>query len=126
MRTPLTIAAVAATGLLLVGGGTAVALGAGEPETVSVVPTTAAADAQPVPEPPAVDRAGAERIALELVGAGRVTDAEFDEADRDDDDDRYDRDHWEIEIHDGPVEHDVDVDAATGEILDHDIDRDDD
>ena len=51
---------------------------------------------------------------------------EFDRADRDDDDDRYDRDHWEIDIRDGAVEHVIDVDAATGEILDHDIDRDDD
>ncbi|GAA1386654.1 hypothetical protein GCM10009613_20960 [Pseudonocardia kongjuensis] len=147
MRTRTTVAAVAATGLLLIGGGTALALGSGSGATQApVAPTAATAPELPasgsVPDPapgaapgagpapvapqPAVDRATAERIALELAGGGRVTEVEFDRADRDDDDDRDDRDHWEIDIRDGAVEHEIDVDAATGEILDHDIDRDDD
>jgi hypothetical protein len=156
MRTPLTVAAVAATGLLLVGGGTALALGHGGPDEqtpVTALPVAAIAPAVPggpapttgvvPPELPvpaaerapagaAVDRAAAERTALDAAGAGRVTDAEFDRAgddrddDRDDRDDRHDdRDHWEIEIRDGGTEHDIDVDAATGAVLDHDVDHDD-
>ncbi|MEJ8280527.1 PepSY domain-containing protein [Pseudonocardia spirodelae] len=148
MRTPLTVTAVAATGLLLVGGGTALALGHGgapaAPATVTAVPAAAVTPtgsvlppelprtAAAVPAPPAapaVDRAAAERIALDAVGGGRVTGAEFDRHDDDRDDDRSDdrsddRDHWEIEIRDGAVEHDVDVDAATGQVLDHDTDTD--
>ena len=132
MRSKLTVAAVAATGLLLVGGGAALALDSGTPE-VGVAPASVSTDAQPAapgaPQP-AVDRATAERIALERAGGGRVGEVEFDRADddrddADDRDDRDDRDHWEVEVRNGAVEHDVDVDAATGEVLDHDIDRDD-
>ncbi|GAA1077994.1 PepSY domain-containing protein [Pseudonocardia alni] len=150
MRTPLTVAAVAATGLLLVGGGTALALGAGgAPDELTVVPTGAAiartADllppelprtagpAAPAPAPPAVDRAAAERAALAAAGGGRVTEVEFDRADSDDDrhdddrdDDRSDdRDHWEVEVVNGTTEHDLDIDATTGQVLDHDVDRHD-
>ncbi len=150
MRTPLTVAAVAATGLLLVGGGTALALGAGgAPDELTVVPTGAAiartadllppelprtaaatAPADPAPAPaPAVDRAAAERAALAAAGGGRVTEVEFDRADSDDDrhdDDRDDdRDHWEVEVVNGTTEHDLDIDAATGQVLDHDVDRHD-
>ncbi|MBP2365554.1 PepSY domain-containing protein [Pseudonocardia parietis] len=130
MRSSITVAALAATGLLLVGGGTALALGADEP-TVAVAPTSATAEAQPGNAPqPAVDRAAAERIALERAGGGRVTEVEFDRADDDRDDaaeldDRDDRDHWEVEVRNGAADHDVDVDAATGEILDYEIDNDD-
>ncbi|OLL74417.1 hypothetical protein Ae168Ps1_2802 [Pseudonocardia sp. Ae168_Ps1] len=112
MRTPLTVAAVAATGLLLVGGGTALALGHGGPTELTAQPVAAVAPASsggPAPTtgvvPPelpvpaaerapagaAVDRAAAERIALDAAGAGRVTDVEFDRADDDRDDDRDDR-----------------------------------
>lgn len=155
MRTPLTVAAVAATGLLLVGGGTALALGAGgAPDELTVVPTGAAiartadllppelprtaaatAPADPAPAPaPAVDRAAAERAALAAAGGGRVTEVEFDRADSDDDrhdddrdDDRSDgRDHWEVEVVNGTTEHDLDIDATTGQVLDHDVDRHDD
>ncbi|MGM0723090.1 MAG: PepSY domain-containing protein [Actinomycetota bacterium] len=149
MRTPLTVAAVAATGLLLVGGGTALALGAGgAPDELTVVPTGAAiartadllppelprtaaatAPADPAPAPaPAVDRAAAERAALAAAGGGRVTEVEFDRADSDDDrdDDRSDgRDHWEVEVVNGTTEHDLDIDATTGQVLDHDVDRHD-
>lgn len=130
MRSSITVAALAATGLLLVGGGTALAAGNDEP-TVAVAPTSASADAQPANAPqPAVDRAAAERIALERAGGGQVTEVEFDRHDDDRDDaderdDRDDRDHWEIEVRGGAADHDVDVDAATGEILDHEIDNDD-
>lgn len=127
MRSSITVAALAATGLLLVGGGTALAAGNDEP-TVAVAPTSASAEAQPGNAPqPVVDRAAAERIALERVGGGQVTEVEFDrdDDDRDDADERDDRDHWEIEVRNGAADHDVDVDAATGEILDYEIDNDD-
>lgn len=136
MRSPITVAALAATGLLLVGGGTALALGGDEP-TVAVNPASVSAEAQPAAAPqqagapqPIIDRATAERIALERAGGGQIVEVEFDRADddrddADDRDDRDDRDHWEIEIRNGAAEHDVDVDAATGEVLDHDIDHDD-
>lgn len=148
MRTPLTVAAVAATGLLLVGGGTALAFGAGgAPDELTVVPTgaaiartadllppelprtdaTAPTTAAPAPPAPAVDRAAAERAALAAAGEGRVTKVEFESADRDGRDDDGDtgdddRDHWEVEILNGTIEHDIDIDAATGQVLDHDRD----
>lgn len=152
MRTPLTVAAVAATGLLLVGGGTALALGAGgAPDEFTVVPTGAAiartadllppelprtaaptapaatAPATPTPAAPAVDRAAAERAALAAAGGGRVTKSEWESADRDDrdDDGSDDRDHWEVEVRNGTTEHDIDIDAATGRVLDHDVDHHD-
>lgn len=130
MRSSITVAALAATGLLFVGGGTALVLGGDEP-SVAVTPTSASAGAQPGNAPqPAVDRAAAERIALERAGGGRVTGVEFDRADDDRDDadefdDRDDRDHWEIEVGNHATHHDADVDAATGEILDYEIDNDD-
>ncbi|MEQ3550346.1 PepSY domain-containing protein [Pseudonocardia nematodicida] len=161
IRTPLTVAAVAATGLLLVGGGTALAVGAGGPgspevphgpvtvasaqagpsagdDPAQLVPPelpavtdagsddtgsdhtgAAAAPAPAAPAGPTVDRARAERIALDAAGGGRVTEIEFERADDDD------RDHWEIEVRNGPVEHDLEIDAATGAILDHDTEHDD-
>lgn len=128
MRTPVTIAAVAATGLLLVGGGTALALGADAGAAAPALAATAAGapDRPGAPGAPTVDRATAELIALERAGGGQITKVEFDRAGDDRDDDRDDRDHWDVEIRTPGVEHDVDVDAATGEVLDHDIDRDDD
>lgn len=127
MRTPVTIAAVAATGLLLVGGGTALALGADAGAAAPALAATAAGapDRPGAPGAPAVDRATAELIALERAGGGQITKVEFDRAGDDRDDDRDDRDHWDVAIRTPGVEHDVDVDAVTGEVLDHDIDRDD-
>ena len=67
------------------------------------------------------------RDAVERAGGGQVVTVEFDRADDDrDDDSRSDgRDHWEVEVRTADAEHDVDVDAATGEVLDHDVDRND-
>ena len=125
MPSTLSIAALAATGLLLVGGGAACA----SPAEVAVTPAAqSAADTAPAPGAgAAVDRAAAERIAVERAGGGQVVTVEFDRADDDrDDDSRSDgRDHWEVEVRTADAEHDVDVDAATGEVLDHDVDRDD-
>ena len=125
MPSTLSIAALAATGLLLVGGGAACA----SPAEVAVTPAAqSAADTAPAPGAgAAVDRAAAERIAVERAGGGQVVTVEFDRADDDrDDDSRSDgRDHWEVEVRTADAEHDVDVDAATGEVLDHDVDRND-
>lgn len=129
MRTRTTVAALAA-GLFLVGGGTALALAPGD-AAIAPVALSSVTGAPPAgAAAPAVDRAAAERIALERAGGGQVTEVEFDRADddrddADDRDDRDDRDHWEIEVSNGGTEHDIDVDAATGEILDHDVDGDD-
>lgn len=129
MPSKISVAALAATGLLLVGGGAACASPAG----VAVTPAAqSTADTAPAPGAgAAVDRAAAERIAVERAGGGQVVKVEFDRADDDRDDDRDDdsrsdgRDHWEVEVRTDDAGHDVDVDAATGEVLDHDIDRDD-
>lgn len=70
----------------------------------------ASADTTPAP---GVDRAAAERIALDRVGGGRVTDeTELD-------DDNNDRRIWEVEVTNGTGEHDLDIDAANGAVVDH-------
>ncbi|MER5671404.1 PepSY domain-containing protein [Pseudonocardia alni] len=129
MPSKISVAALAATGLLLVGGGAACA----SPAEVAVTPAAqSTADTAPAPGAgAAVDRAAAERIAVERAGGGQVVKVEFDRADDGRDDDRDDdsrsdgRDHWEVEVRTTDAEHDIDVDAATGEVLDHDIDRND-
>ena len=104
----LTVAAIATAGLIAIGGGTALAAGAGgsdQPITLTAADTA----------PPGIDRAAAERIAIERVGGGRITDrTELDDDDR--------RQVWEVEVTNGTIDHDLDVDAATGEIVEHDID----
>ncbi|MEU9818662.1 PepSY domain-containing protein [Pseudonocardia alni] len=129
MPSTLSLAALAATGLLLVGGGAACA----SPAEVAVTPAAqSTADTAPAPGAgAAVDRAAAERTAVERAGGGQVVEVEFDRSDDGRNDDRDDdsrsdgRDHWEVEVRTADAGHDVDVDAATGEVLDHDIDRND-
>ncbi|WFG44324.1 hypothetical protein [Pseudonocardia alni] len=79
MPSTLSIAALAATGLLLVGGGAACA----SPAEVAVTPAAqSAADTAPAPGAgAAVDRAAAERIAVERAEGGQVVTVEFDRAD---------------------------------------------
>ncbi|WP_345653800.1 PepSY domain-containing protein, partial [Pseudonocardia tropica] len=81
----------------------------------------------PATAAPAVDGAAAERAGLAAAGGGRVTASEFESDDRDDrdDDGSDDRDHWEVEVRNGTTEHDIDIDAATGAVLDHDVDHHD-
>ncbi|NWJ73430.1 hypothetical protein HX744_23420 [Pseudonocardia sp. ICBG1122] len=71
MPSTLSLAALAATGLLLVGGGAACA----SPAEVAVTPAAQSA---------------AERIAVERTGGGQVVTVEFDRADDGRDDDRDD------------------------------------
>ena len=122
------VAGAATVGLLALGG-TAIASSFDDdvrvptPGPVSVSQPAAAASAdrpgQLVDTAPA-DTISAERageIALAAVGGGTIGHVE-----RDGDDDRRE---WEVEIHLDGFEHDLDVDAVTGEVRDHDVDDDD-
>ncbi len=84
------------------------------PPTTSRPPTTPGGGGVP-PAPIDIDEAAA--IALDRAGGGRVTDIEWDRG--------YRRDVWEVEIVNARTEHDLDIDAESGEILSHKIDRDD-
>ena len=60
-----------------------------------------------------------EAIAVAMKSAkGKVTEIELDE-----DDDRF---VYEIEIHDGQIEYDFEIDAVTGTVLEFDQEREDD
>ena len=63
----------------------------------------------------------ARKIALKAAGGGRVTDIERET--------EHGRAVWDVEVQRGNVEHDIDIDRQTGDVLrhkkDHDDDRDD-
>ena len=67
-----------------------------------------------------VDEAKAREIAVRAAGGGRVEDVEREN--------EHGRDVWDVEVDVNGVEHEVDIDAASGEIVRHDTDddRDDD
>lgn len=73
-----------------------------------------------VPVDPVISRDEAIRIAQERVGGGDVTEVENEL--------EHGRPEWKIELHVNGVEHDVRVDARTGDVtrVDSDDDRDDD
>jgi len=122
MKTRLFVLAGATAALLVAAGGVALASNGADdrPAAVTVaVPAAAPAAAPAVPAAvpaavpdaaaPAVDRAAAERIALDHVGGGRISDGselEWEHGVR----------VWEVEVTDGAVEHDLDVDATTGAV----------
>lgn len=128
MRTrSITVTAVAAA-VLAISGGTALAMGAAAERPAGAVslassPPSPPYGQQPVPAGPVVDRAAAERTALQAAGGGVVTKSELDDSD-DDSDAR----EWEIDVRNGDVEHEIDIDATTGQVTDQDTDdsRDDD
>jgi hypothetical protein len=60
----------------------------------------------------------ARAIAVRAAGGGRVTKVERDT--------EHGRAVWDVEVRDGAVEHDIDVDRRTGAVLRHETDRDDD
>ena len=64
----------------------------------------------------AISLADAKAIAIRAAGGGRVTGAERET--------EHGRAVWDIEVRRGAVEHDVDVDRATGEVLRHKRDDD--
>ncbi len=122
-----------AVGALAVTAGTAVALsGQEEPTpTSSSVSTTSTSsfttESSPtsgptstVPVDPLISQDEAIRIAQERVGGGDVTEVETEL--------EHGRPEWKIELHVNGVEHDVRVDAQTGDItrVDSDDDRHDD
>jgi uncharacterized membrane protein YkoI len=71
-----------------------------------------------VPVDPVISRDEAVRIAQERVGGGDVTEVETEL--------EHGRPEWKIELHVNGVEHDVRVDAQTGDITRVDSDNDDD
>ena len=62
--------------------------------------------------------AEAKAIAIRAAGGGRVTKVERET--------EHGRAVWDVEVYRSGVEHDIDVDRATGEVLRHKTDRDDD
>ena len=65
-----------------------------------------------------ISLADAKAIALSAAGGGRVTKVERET--------EHGRPVYDIEVQAGSVEHDIDVDRVTGEVLRHRTDRDDD
>jgi hypothetical protein len=61
--------------------------------------------------------AEAKTIAIRAAGGGRVTKVERET--------EHGRAVWDVEVYRSGVEHDIDVDRATGEVLRHKTDRDD-
>lgn len=126
----LTVTAVAAA-VLAIGGGTALAMGAGADQPTGTMtlasgqqqPTASPSPAAPA-APPAgttIDRGTAERTALQVAGGGVVTKSELD--DRDDDGDPRE---WEIDVRNGATLHEIEMNAATGEVTSLDHERGDD
>jgi uncharacterized membrane protein YkoI len=66
----------------------------------------------------AIGAAQARTIAIRAAGGGRVTEIERET--------EHGRAVWDVEVYRGGVEHDIDVDRATGEVLRHKTDREDD
>src|SRR5262249_41012387 len=97
--------------------GTMTLASGGQQPTASGSPTAPAA-------PPAgttIDRGTAERTAVQVAGGGVVTKSELD--DRDDDGDPRE---GEIDVRNGNVLHEIEMNAATGEVTEHDQGRGDD
>ncbi|WP_132428645.1 PepSY domain-containing protein [Pseudonocardia endophytica] len=126
----ITVTVVAAA-VLAVGGGTALAMGAGADRSSSTM-TLASSRSQPTGSPTApatppagttIDRGTAERTAIQVAGGGVVTKSELD--DRDDDGDPRE---WEVDVRNGSGLHEIEMNAVTGEVTEHDQDglRDDD
>jgi hypothetical protein len=91
--------------------------GLGQPRSAPAS-SPASASAPASGDGPAVGVVEARTIALRAAGGGRVTKVERETEHR--------RAVWEVEVITGGVEHDIDVDRATGAVLRHKTDRDDD
>ncbi len=114
----ITVTAVAAA-VLAIGGGTALAMGAGAERPAAAVTPASSQQQLPPPVPaapgPAVDRGTAEQTARQVAGGGVVTKTELD--DRDDDGDPRE---WEVDVRNGNVLHEIEMNAVTGEVTEHD------
>ncbi|WP_433364528.1 PepSY domain-containing protein [Streptosporangium sp. CA-115845] len=115
---------IAATGLLAViaGGGAVASAGTTTPTpapsgtATTPAPVNPTPDAESTPAPgeaeAKVSRDEAVRIAQEKVPGAKLVKVEFDGDET--------PANWEVELREGDVEHDFDVDAATGAILEQD------
>ncbi|MEV4352025.1 PepSY domain-containing protein, partial [Actinoplanes sp. NPDC049596] len=75
---------------------------------------TGPATADPAAPPGATVDAGAAReIALRTVPGGQIHEVELD-------DDDNDRPVWDIDVHAGTQEHELEIDPADGKVLQHD------
>lgn len=115
-RTVLATAVVAAAGVAVLGVG-AVGVAAAD-GTAPAVPVAASALAAPTPAEPGITREAAIEAALAHVGGGQVESVEREV--------EHGVQVWDVDIQAGTVEHDVDVDATTGAILEVETDHDDD
>jgi uncharacterized membrane protein YkoI len=137
LRTASALAAGAVAALAL--GGTAMAAGSDDtsgpavlaapapsastdsPAPSSSVPSSADPSSSASSAPAAADAVSldaAKEIAIKAAGGGQVTDSERET--------EHGRAVWDIEVQAGTVEHDIDVDRATGEVLRHESETDDD
>jgi uncharacterized membrane protein YkoI len=122
MRTPtkktMILAGAFSAGLIAVGGTLAVA-GTSSDGAATPTPTaTTSASANSTQNvSTGVSRDQARQIALAVVPGARVVDIELDSADRGDDNssDRVTR--WEVDLVQGNVSYDVDIDAQNGDVL---------
>lgn len=115
---------IAATGLLAViaGGGAVASAGTTTPTpapsgtATTPAPVNPTPDAESTPAPgeaeAKISRDEAVRIAQEKVPGAKLVKVEFDGDET--------PANWEVELREGDVEHDFDVDAATGAILEQD------
>jgi hypothetical protein len=127
--TALAVGTVAALAI----GGTALAAGTDDPPGVEMLPdgdvvaapspssfpSSTAPTREPSPSSSAAISLGdAKAIAIKAAGGGRVTDVERET--------EHGRAVWDIEVQKGAIEHDIDVDRTTGDVLRHRSERDDD
>jgi uncharacterized membrane protein YkoI len=119
LRTASAITAGAVAALAI--GGTALA--AGSDTTASPAPAVSeSAPSAPSSAPAsaaaaeAISLDAAKAIAIKAAGGGQVTDIERET--------EHGRAVWDVEVLVGDVEHDLDVDRASGEVLGHESERD--
>jgi len=112
-----------AVAALAIGGA---ALAAGSDHTASPAPVPSASESassapasasSPAASADAISLDAAKAIAIKVAGGGQVTDIERET--------EHGRAVWDVEVQVGDVEHDMDVDRASGEVLGHESERDD-
>jgi uncharacterized membrane protein YkoI len=112
-KTRMFVLAGVTAALLVAGAGVALASNGDDDRPVPTpVASTGPAAGPAAGQAPAIDRAQAERIALDHVGGGRITD-----------DSELEWEHgalvWEVEVND---DRDLDVDATTGQVTRDELD----
>ncbi|RSM52626.1 hypothetical protein DMB66_39910 [Actinoplanes sp. ATCC 53533] len=119
LRTASAITAGAVAALAI--GGTALA--AGSDTTASPAPAASESTPSAPSSAPssaasadAISLDAAKAIAIKAAGGGQVTDIERET--------EHGRAVWDVEVQVGDVEHDMDVDRASGEVLGHQSERD--